>query len=296
MALFHADDYFCIGNSHIKEGKPCQDYATSGVRENSAFAVVSDGCSTGRNTDIGARVMALGTARAIQWHRKALEGASLDDSTITEISSFRQTFLEDTMHLLGASFEDMLATCICAYVGEHFGFVHVLGDGSVAFVLPNGELEMHLFGWENNRPFYPMYKSLPGANVFVVAHGGDENRKCLREEIWIRKATGEYVEQACVEWSIQDGMLGITIPIPAYAMSATGWALGIFSDGVAQIDGVDWKDAVSNFLAFKTTCGEFLKRRVMRGLKEFRKNEKYPFDDIGCAAICFAGPEEETVA
>jgi len=295
------DHYFSIGDSHGIEGKPCQDYAISGILKDSAFAIVSDGCSSGGHTDIGARMMALGTARAIRRHAKASENVPITVSAVSEISFFQQAFLEDTMRLLEVPFEDMLATCIYAYVGKDFGFVHVLGDGVVAFVLPSGDLEMHLFEWEKNMPFYPVYKSLTGANAFVVAHGRDENRKCLREEIWIRKVTGEYVEQTCVEHSVKDGMYGVTIPISTQSMGVEGWTLGIFSDGVTQIDGigqvdgVDWKDAVSSFLAFKTTGGAFLKRRMIRGLKEFRKQEKTLFDDIGCAALCFAKSREESV-
>jgi len=54
---------------------------------------------------------------------------------------------------------------------------------------------------------------------------------------------------------------------------------------VTQIDGVDWKDAVVQFLAFKNTAGEFAKRRMIRGIKDANKKGRGPFDDISYAVI-----------
>ena len=63
---FYVDDYFHIGQMHLGSGKPCQDYSFSGIIDEGAFAIVSDGCSTGRHTDVGARIIVLSTVNAIQ--------------------------------------------------------------------------------------------------------------------------------------------------------------------------------------------------------------------------------------
>ncbi len=298
MSLFRADHYFCIGDAHVKEGKPCQDYAISDIMQNAAFAIVSDGCSAGGHTDIGARMMTLGTARAIRRLHDNAHGTPIDVSTAAhEIFSFQQIFLEETTRLLGVSFNDMLATCIYAYLEKSFGFIHILGDGAAVLMLPGGELEMHLLRWKKNMPFYPAYASLANIQTFVLAHGEDENEKSLTEEIWIRNATGEFTQRAHIEHSVKSGICGITIPLSFHLSchhANTGSpVLGIFSDGIGQVDGVDWKDVVVSLLAYKTTTGEFMKRRAMRALKEFRKSGKILFDDIGCAAICFDESEAE---
>lgn len=58
---------FHIGAQHLSLGKPCQDYAVSGsINDTTAYAIVSDGCSSGGETDIGARIVALATKRALE--------------------------------------------------------------------------------------------------------------------------------------------------------------------------------------------------------------------------------------
>jgi serine/threonine protein phosphatase PrpC len=61
--------------------------------------------------------------------------------------------------------------------------------------------------------------------------------------------------------------------------------IALFSDGVTQVDGVDWEDAVVELLSYKGTAGEFVKRRMIRAIKDWQKIGKGPTDDIACAVI-----------
>ncbi len=66
------DHTFQIGLQHLQTGKPCQDFALSGtIADDLVYAIVSDGCSSGGMTDIGARLMVLATKRAIIEHLPA---------------------------------------------------------------------------------------------------------------------------------------------------------------------------------------------------------------------------------
>src|SRR3989344_1803041 len=94
MLRFSTDHYFHIGSAHYRNGKPCQDYALSGVYGPVACAVVSDGCSTGRHTDVGARVLTLSTLQAIRDHTKASGGAL--DTAVVSITSRQQQILSTT--------------------------------------------------------------------------------------------------------------------------------------------------------------------------------------------------------
>ncbi len=62
---FHTDHHFIIGHGHLADGKPCQDYTLSGLVGGGAYAVVSDGCSSAGQTDIGSRIIAITTGNAI---------------------------------------------------------------------------------------------------------------------------------------------------------------------------------------------------------------------------------------
>ena len=66
MRRYTTDSVFAIGASHVATGKACQDYTLSRASDTYAYAIVSDGCSSGGMTDVGARVLALATATAIR--------------------------------------------------------------------------------------------------------------------------------------------------------------------------------------------------------------------------------------
>jgi hypothetical protein len=61
--------------------------------------------------------------------------------------------------------------------------------------------------------------------------------------------------------------------------------IALFSDGVTQVDGMDWRDVVAELLSFKSTEGDFVKRRMNRFLKDCQKHGKGPVDDISMACI-----------
>jgi hypothetical protein len=56
-----ADCAFFTGESH----DVCQDYATAGISDGIAYAIISDGCSGSPNTDFGSRLLTLGAVQAL---------------------------------------------------------------------------------------------------------------------------------------------------------------------------------------------------------------------------------------
>src|SRR3989344_1052904 len=103
---FCVDDYFHIGQMHLGSGKPCQDYSFSGVINEGAFAIVSDGCSTGRHTDVGARIIALSTVNSLQQWLKNPTG-----KLNRLVTSQHNLALLKSIEAFNLQFPDMLATC-----------------------------------------------------------------------------------------------------------------------------------------------------------------------------------------
>src|SRR5688572_1835830 len=123
----HTDHHIAIGHQHLSDGKPCQDHALSGVvsefGETYAYAVVSDGCSTAGETDIGARLITTLTAKAFRDDYRSGDAVSIDSAAF------------DVAQQLGLDPDDLLATHLYAVIdttGE--GHVMVKGDGVVVFV------------------------------------------------------------------------------------------------------------------------------------------------------------------
>lgn len=283
MIELFTDHYFHIGNAHLGSGKPCQDYAISSIYNGAAFAVVSDGCSTGRHTDVGSRLVSLSTLSAIRDHWITRRSIDVNYSP-AEIAVEQRVVLASMRDALGLISDDMLATCVYAYITPSGGIVHVQGDGVVAVKYRDGRIVMRNFEWLDNMPYYSAYKN-GSAQSFIDAHGGDLHGVRLKEEVWVSVSDSEYRSVDLVEHSLSAGMRGITINIDADDIEEYIEFIAVFSDGVTQIDGVRWHDAVGDFLAFKNTKGDFAKRRMIRGIKDAGKIGKGPFDDISYAVV-----------
>lgn len=283
---FSTDHYFQIGHVHYTAGKPCQDHALSRFDEHIACAIVSDGCSTGGNTDMGARILTFGTLQAIQDHAVASNGA-LGTAAIS-ITARQQQLIGVVRPVIGMERGDMLATCIFAYFTSCGGLVHIQGDGVVALKYRNGLLCMHRFEWDDNTPFYPSYIG-NDLVAFVAFHGGDISGLRLHESIVSGISRDEY-KKLSRDLSVKRGIEGISLNFSQQQMEDIEY-VAIFTDGVTQIQNVDWQEAVADFLAFKSTAGEFAKRRMIHGVKAMQKIGKGPIDDIAYAVIHIE-PEE----
>ena len=289
MIRFHTDHYFHIGSSHHLSGKTCQDYALSRSNENLACAIVSDGCSTGRHTDVGSRVLTFSTLQAIKDHAKASVGSL--DTAVLSIISRQQQIISTTRFLLGLVPDDMLATCVYAYLNKNGGVVHVQGDGVVAFKYKDSNTEMHRFDWAKNAPFYPSYNEADAEKYIRNLHEGVVDTAILTHTSIRKSSSGKTESEELSTIPFDAGRNGYVFTLNQEQLAKVEFIV-IFSDGVTQIgklgDGGDWMlwhEAVSNLLNFKMPVGEFAKRRMIRELRDLAKVGKGPIDDISYAVI-----------
>lgn len=280
--LLFSDHHFCIGNQHLRQGKPCQDYALSGSENDGAFAIVSDGCSTGRNTDIGARIVTLSAAMAI---KNLNIGArySFEACNPQKISVQQQFIIGGAKQMFGISREDLLATCVYAYLTPYGGFAHLAGDGVIAWKRNDGIIVMTRYDWDGNMPLYPIYADDHYVS-FVRGHGGKSEAKVLAKETW-RYASNKFEQVANERLTLEQGIGGITDFFSAKEAQQSLRFLAVFSDGVTQVHDVDWKDAVVQLLNFKNIAGDFAKRRMIRFIQDIEKDKSFPSDDIAYAVI-----------
>lgn len=288
MFKFSTDHYFHIGSAHYSSGKPCQDYSMSGSNETLACAIVSDGCSTGRHTDVGSRILTLSTLQAIRDHVKASGGAL--NTAVVSITSRQQQIIGTSRLILGLERSDMLATCGYVYLTQHGGYVHIQGDGVLALEYRNGEILMVRYEWADNTPFYPSYGD-GDLNKFMEAHGGNLDAERLSSTMVFQNQNGIYAEVDSKKYSLRQGLEGVVFNILEKDLEQIEF-VAVFSDGVTQIDHVDWKEAVSDFLSFKNTAGDFAKRRMIRGIKDMQQTGKGPVDDISYAVVRIEKIEE----
>jgi hypothetical protein len=212
------------------------------------------------------------------------------NTAVVSITSRQQQIIGTTRLILGLERIDMLATCGYIYLTQHGGFAHVQGDGVLALKYRNGEILMVRYEWADNTPFYPSYGD-GDLNKFVEAHGGNLDAERLSSTTMVQKQDGSYVQVDSKKYTLRQGLEGVVFNIHEKDLEQVEF-VAVFSDGVTQIDRVDWKEAVSAFLSFKNTTGDFAKRRMIRGVKDMQQTGKGPVDDISYAVVKVGETEE----
>lgn len=271
------DHSFHIGEQHLRQGKPCQDYALSGsLGRETAYAIVSDGCSSGGMTDIGSRLVALATLRSLE------EGVLFDMYHDLVNAPSRNAYLESYRTSLKLETADLLATSMWAVVNERSAAVHVTGDGVVALEYEHA-LCVTTLSWNNNQPYYPAYRLGKLDQQFQMA-------QALAQEPFTRTDdiinTDNTVTSKSGSFIVERGMEGMRVygalEHPEYGKLRT---VALFSDGVEQIDQVETIPAIKALLSFKSVSGQFAVRRMNRFMQDAKKRGRGPIDDIAYAVI-----------
>jgi hypothetical protein len=291
---FSTDHYFHIGTAHYSSGKPCQDYALSGSNENIACAIVSDGCSTGRHTDVGSRIVTFSTLQAVREHART-------ESIFSEVKKNQISFMQLAERNLGLEKADMLATCVYAYLSQDGAIVSVQGDGVVSVKYRDGCIMSQRFDWTKNAPFYPSYDEKDAERFIQNLHEGVKENAFMSRTHVLHFGPGPNVEERIERIELipfDEGRKGFTLHFSKEELSQIDF-IAVFTDGVTQVgkanssDFVPWYDVVSKLMSFKSFNGEFAKRRMIRELKDLSKQEVAPVDDIAYAVVRIEHDEKE---
>ncbi len=292
---FNTDSHFVIGNSHVKQNRPCQDHALDRTLEEGkgAFIVLSDGCSSGSykdkgnnkkviHTDIGARVI---TCSAVKAGVPTIGGWNYG---LPDVPRFIKTNVLDKIitakTALGLKTDDMLATCIYAAIDETGGFIQFIGDGYIAIRYNDGSIAVGELEWQHNMPLYLSYNLSREIEEFTDIHRATNNGKeAMKLKTWTIPAEEEKLSFKDINSAIQ----GYDVPLENINQIKD---IVIFSDGVADFQSAngtkaDIAEVIAELMDFKTYNGEFVKRRVSAALKMYEKVSVRPNDDFSMAVI-----------
>ncbi len=278
---FNGDSHFVIGGLHIRQNMPCQDHALSGMSGTSAYISLSDGCSTGGETDTGARIL---NYAAIMVLKECLSNPESDNSPEIISKKIRSTSTA-IMSSMGLMLHDLQATLLYAVTTPDRGFVHVFGDGCVTLIYTDGKIVTYRFIWKQNMPLYISYsgKVLDG---FLSRHASDDPESFVvikttthaGQDLQIEESTypaKEMVQGYSITFS-QEELLGLKSII-------------LCSDGVENFKAhaalIEPGTIIQELTSIKQWQGEFVKRRLSRMLHVFSKEEIFPSDDFSVAAI-----------
>jgi hypothetical protein len=272
------DSFMTIGNSH----EVCEDYIYSSFGVD-PYIILSDGCSSSNNTDVGARVL-VHSARNILNRFIYKTGMPINADTMGDMIANEA---DETIKKMGLNTSALDATLIIAYRLKNKIVINVFGDGNVILKKKDGTTKIYNYQYANNMPYYLSYYVDAGRQnqycreMFDVDEGGKTmttNLLRLNNDPALRDYH-EYSHEDFVK------IPTFVLPIEEYAM------IGIASDGIESfgnpVSGLrkDHYVVLEELTAFKGTVGEFLKRRCKRAIKNYKKEGIEHYDDVSIGVM-----------
>jgi hypothetical protein len=290
----NADSYFEIGHSH----KVCEDYALSGVQDDLAYAIVSDGCSSSKNSDVGARLLAHISRDALLYlHRRKLiyDPYFLENSlkaTLEELIIKKCLEVKDTLRFPCDIFDATIL--IAAVVGDVWKrkILFSWGDGYFIIKRLSGAVDVIALSYESNAPYYLSYElSQDKHDAYAAEYGSMPLHKSINRVSvnGVVNLVGVDVTPTVMQRSYFS-VMGERVEVTQVIVSSDG--IGTYEDDprVRPPTGTELRkytalDVIPQIVSYKNPVGEFVTRRMNRLKKEHADAHVIHQDDISCAAI-----------
>jgi hypothetical protein len=278
----NSDCVYRIGRGHAV----CQDYAVAGAGVH-PYVILADGCSSSPDTDIGARLLVKAAERFLDRFPGSHGAASgLDPYHRGAICSARAHAA-----LLGLSDRSLDSTLLTAVVRGPAWHIAMYGDGVVAVKDRQGRISIKSVSFAEGYPDYPNYGADQARRQAFLARTG--NRRTVEtvvlepdDSVSERDVSTEPGAEACYcetgdvagcEWIavMSDGVHSFTQPVSS--------ALSCARQPVAL------PEVLRELLAFKSTTGVFVQRRVQRFLQQCTLRGWQHHDDLSVGVIYLGG-------
>lgn len=264
------DSYYEIGAGHIY----CQDYAYTAESKSFLTAIVCDGCSGSRDSDIGARF----------WAHRFLEIIEDAPSIKTGFQEYVVKALTDHKNLKH-SLESYDATLVAVVYDkfEDTAYSFIFGDGKLIYRGKESHFLVEVI-FKNNAPYYLTYHgSVERAAMYEQSFGHDFG------EVWSSSISA--FGQVNYPEASKKQVKFYTETYPNFSKS--GWkSISVATDGIDTFHRRDdanvimpKHEVINQLLAYKNTNGKFVERRMLAIKKYCEKNGWHHFDDIAIATI-----------
>jgi len=279
--LIFADHFYEKGHSHLV----CQDYALSQIEKDYAFFVVSDGCGSAQNSEIGSMILAQAfkSAYNLIWHEnidinKPYGSMFIHEKTmpyyaqkITDLVLSKTKEISRSLELLPESLYATLLFGSYEKKSKQFSlWAH--GDGIFVILLKDGSYKIVEMEYENNAPYYMAYLSGEGTLESYIKNCGGDNT-----------VTTYHYDGNGTRLSKTEMFRNFPSP---YSLKPDDSIVGIlgFSDGVQSFK-EHFTSVIPKCIDFKNINGTFIERRLRRLIKQKAKEGDLPYDDFSCAGI-----------
>jgi len=305
----NADAYFEIGASHTV----CEDYALAGTVDDLSYAIVSDGCSSSKDTDLGARLLAHIAKDVLLYlkQRKVLyNGAFIHGQFVNLFEELVIKKAQEVRTALQLKVDVFDATLlVAASIGPYQRIAYVRGDGYVIAKKKNGVSQVFTLNYESNAPYYLSYEmSFDKKTAYEQQYGdvpiyyeeyviGSEGSITLMEKEDCPAKYGGFYQtfdngskpaESLANLKIQD-ILRFTDTIQL-AVSSDGLNTYEYDPKITWPEGERPKnpgvmDIIPHVTGFKNMVGQFAVRRMNRFRRDCEKDHIIHQDDVSVAAI-----------
>ena len=259
--MLNLDNHYIMGKAHMY----CEDYVLNDVNP-LPFIVLCDGCSSSKNTDVGARILA-------NMSRKVLAMYYQEHGEVPEYHSFGNMLIQTAEAVAEAMTVEsgaLNATVLLAWLErENTVRVYVYGDGCILLKTHDGRNGYVDIDFTTNMPYYLSY--------WLDDSHQEAYREATRGEDTLRVNNSL---QGTHDIHAHNKMLDFSFSFDDYSM------IGIASDGLNQFFDVEGSfklpinDVIDNLMDFKNIHGEFVKRRLNKALQNYAQNGVAPLDDV----------------
>ena len=267
----NADHHFEIGKGH----SVCEDYATSGVVANGAYAILCDGCSSSPDVDFGARALAYSTKRTL-----SIGGTEMSYDLFGKVTIRNLEHIGDNMPLDPRALD---ATLLVAWVKGDTFTAHMFGDG-IFFHKTANTLRFVYVDFEENKPAYLSYyldklrlkeyeETVKGPKrVFDVSYYLPGPNEQPKDSIEVHENVNPF-DTVSIKGKVEAGDI-----------------VAVCSDGITQFkrgDGsaIPWDAIARDLIDYKSLPGVFVQRRMCFLERQWKKEQIIHLDDLSMAAI-----------
>jgi len=293
--LMNIDTFNQIGNSH----KMCEDYVISGkLTDEISCAIVCDGCSSSKNTDVGARLLAYSTFEILKKYFNGCLHESLYNKNTIGILNYRHELSEHFYSLafstgMNLGFNEhstfLDTTLIILLSDRKNNIVVVYGDGNIFIKYKSGDTKWMNIEYSSGAPYYLSYDK----NLF--SKRADGYKKAFGNEKLILSFKDTGFERIRHNYKFNDLTSKELNALSTFSFPTiehdgdTIESISIASDGVQSFiqndKSISMDRVVNELTSFRNYNGVFLERRMNKMLKSFEKEGIKNYDDISVATI-----------
>jgi hypothetical protein len=258
----------------------CQDYSLHGESP-FPFIIVSDGCSSSEQVDVGARILCHSAHKYL-----TSDIFEPDKFNGEEVINYAKTISQD----MGLSDYALDATLLIAYCINGVIRVFMFGDG---YVIVKKKEDIGPYTWATTRHYY-------GNAPYYLNYLTSPERKALYKDSLKHETGDELSITETIRYSEDESGVNRPEPKISTVVYDVPFSCGLLSDEVDFVmlasDGISSFFGPKNFhvpdfmiindiCSFKNSTGSFVKRRTTRMLEEWKKTMTFNYDDVAFAIM-----------